>query len=101
MSILLVNNGAGRGNRNNHFFGFLNYLSLCFQLLLTFGAAVIQMEIPGPVMGVIRMTQASEDKCVIDGTIDGLTPGKHGLNIHEFGDLSDACTRYRLFQCSL
>ncbi|XP_072032516.1 copper chaperone for superoxide dismutase-like [Amphiura filiformis] len=56
------------------------------------GAAVVQLELPGPVMGVIRMVQATQDSCVIDGTIDGLTPhGKHGLNIHEYGDLSQAC----------
>ena len=51
------------------------------------------MELPGPVMGVIRMVQATQNECVIDGTIDGLTPGNHGLHIHEFGDLSNACNR--------
>ena len=30
---------------------------------------------------------------MIDGTIDGLSPGRHGLNIHELGDLSQGCTR--------
>lgn len=43
------------------------------------------------VMGVIRFTQATENACLIDGTIDGLTPGEHGLHIHEFGDLSQGC----------
>ncbi|CAK8692609.1 copper chaperone for superoxide dismutase-like isoform X2 [Clavelina lepadiformis] len=28
---------------------------------------------------------------ISEGTIDGLTPGKHGLNVHEYGDLSDGC----------
>ena len=38
--------------------------------------------------------QVSKDACVIDGTVDNLEPGKHGLNIHEFGDISDGCARY-------
>jgi len=33
---------------------------------------------------------------VIDGTVDGLTPGLHGLNIHELGDLSQGCLRFGL-----
>ncbi|XP_075044833.1 copper chaperone for superoxide dismutase [Mixophyes fleayi] len=50
------------------------------------GAAVVMME--GPVLGVVHFLQASEDTCVIDGTLDGLSPGLHGIHIHEFGDLS-------------
>ena len=46
------------------------------------------------VRGVIHLTQIDEQSCVIDGTIDGLTPGKHGLHIHECGDISDGCKRY-------
>ena len=57
------------------------------------GAAVVQIEIPGPAVGVIRMVQATEKQCIIEGTIDGLTPGKHGLTVHDFGDLSRACER--------
>lgn len=45
------------------------------------------------VFGVIRFFQKQNDVCIIDGTIDGLVPGEHGLHIHEFGDLSDGCNR--------
>ncbi|XP_022091361.1 copper chaperone for superoxide dismutase-like [Acanthaster planci] len=57
------------------------------------GAAVSVLDTPhnGPVMGVIRMVQLADNQCVIEGTVDGLTPGAHGLNIHEFGDISDGC----------
>ncbi|QQP55988.1 Copper chaperone for superoxide dismutase [Caligus rogercresseyi] len=43
------------------------------------------------VKGVIRFTQVDEDVCIIDGTLDGLSPGYHGLAIHETGDLSKDC----------
>ncbi|KZC13330.1 Copper chaperone for superoxide dismutase, partial [Dufourea novaeangliae] len=42
------------------------------------------------VMGVIRFTQTL-DGCVIDGTVDGLNPGEHGIHIHECGDISKGC----------
>nr|CAD7431914.1 unnamed protein product [Timema monikensis] len=45
----------------------------------------------GPVKGVVRFLQTEQDRCLIDGTIDGLEPGHHGLHIHELGDLSGGC----------
>jgi len=27
----------------------------------------------------------------VDGTVDGLTPGPHGLHVHDSGDLSGGC----------
>ncbi|KAL1512638.1 hypothetical protein ABEB36_002200 [Hypothenemus hampei] len=43
------------------------------------------------VKGVVRFVQATPDTCIIDGTIDGLKPGKHNIEIHECGDLSKGC----------
>ena len=48
------------------------------------------LESSGP-KGVIRMTQLDADHCVIEGTVDGLTPGAHGLAVHETGDTSEGC----------
>ena len=53
---------------------------------------------PGP-KGVIRLTQlggrgggrGGGGGCVIEGTVDGLSPGLHGLAIHETGDTSQGC----------
>lgn len=46
-----------------------------------------------PIRGVIRFCSISSEKgVVIDGTIDGLTPGLHGLHIHESGDVSGGCS---------
>ncbi|XP_011501262.1 PREDICTED: copper chaperone for superoxide dismutase [Ceratosolen solmsi marchali] len=42
------------------------------------------------IRGVVRFVQI-EKGCIIDGTIDGLTTGYHGLHIHECGDISNGC----------
>jgi copper chaperone for superoxide dismutase len=41
--------------------------------------------------GVIRFNQINRNSCVIEGTIDGLPPGEHGLAVHEAGDVSQGC----------
>lgn len=45
----------------------------------------------GNIKGVIRFLQLDNNTCVIDGTIDGLEPGKHGIHVYECGDISDGC----------
>jgi len=45
----------------------------------------------GSAKGVVRLVQLDNENCLIDGTIDGLPPGKHGLHIHECGDISQGC----------
>jgi len=45
------------------------------------------------VKGVVRFIQLDENECVIDGVVDGLTPGPHGLHVHECGDISAGCQR--------
>ncbi|XP_020801050.1 copper chaperone for superoxide dismutase isoform X1 [Drosophila serrata] len=46
-----------------------------------------------PVQGVVRFTTitAREPGVVVDGVVDGLTPGLHGFHIHESGDVSAGC----------
>ncbi|TRY83357.1 hypothetical protein DNTS_015075 [Danionella cerebrum] len=55
------------------------------------GAAVAMLSGVGLVRGVVRFLQLSPDRCLIDGTIDGLSPGDHGLHVHELGDLTQDC----------
>ncbi|KAK3568157.1 hypothetical protein QTP86_032694, partial [Hemibagrus guttatus] len=55
------------------------------------GAAVAMLSGAGQVQGVVRFLQLSEDRCLIDGTIDGLEPGAHGLHVHQLGDLTQDC----------
>ena len=45
---------------------------------------------PGP-KGVVRLTQVDTETCLVEGTLDGLSPGLHGLAIHETGDTSEGC----------
>ncbi|CAH0551240.1 unnamed protein product [Brassicogethes aeneus] len=43
------------------------------------------------VKGVIRFEQATKNYCIIDGTVDGLSPGEYQAAIHECGDISQGC----------
>lgn len=47
----------------------------------------------GCIQGVIRFVQTTPDCCVVEGTVDGLTPGQHAVCVHENGDLSEGCER--------
>ncbi|XP_061263059.1 copper chaperone for superoxide dismutase isoform X1 [Bos javanicus] len=60
-------------------------------LLQNLGAAVAILGGPGPVQGVVRFLQLTPECCLIEGTIDGLQPGLHGLHVHQFGDLTRNC----------
>ncbi|XP_061664407.1 copper chaperone for superoxide dismutase-like [Syngnathoides biaculeatus] len=45
----------------------------------------------GRIQGVVRFLQLSAERCLIDGTVDGLEPGAHGLHVHALGDLTEDC----------
>ncbi|XP_049922808.1 copper chaperone for superoxide dismutase-like [Epinephelus moara] len=55
------------------------------------GLAVAMLAGEGKIQGVVRFLQLSEERCLIDGTIDGLEPGLHGLHVHALGDLTRDC----------
>ncbi|KAK9524891.1 hypothetical protein VZT92_017255 [Zoarces viviparus] len=55
------------------------------------GSAVAMLAGVGRIQGVVRFLQLSEQRCLIDGTIDGLEPGPHGLHVHTLGDLTRDC----------
>ena len=44
--------------------------------------------------GLVRFIQTDDERCVIEGSVDGLRPNASvQINIHEYGDLSDGCDR--------
>ncbi|KAG2183136.1 hypothetical protein INT43_006131 [Umbelopsis isabellina] len=46
-----------------------------------------------PVTGTITFSQENESAPTsIEATVSGLTPGKHGIHVHEFGDNTNGCT---------
>ncbi|XP_037336748.2 copper chaperone for superoxide dismutase-like [Pungitius pungitius] len=55
------------------------------------GTAVAMLAGGGGIQGVVRFLQLSEQRCLIDGTVDGLEPGPHGLHVHALGDLTRDC----------
>lgn len=57
------------------------------------GAAVALMDVglDSRLKGVVRFVQVDDSTCVVDGTLDGLLPGKYGVYLHEFGDISAGC----------
>ncbi|KAM5247939.1 copper chaperone for superoxide dismutase [Ctenodactylus gundi] len=59
--------------------------------LQNLGAAVAILGGPGIVQGVVRFLQLTPEQCLIEGTIDGLQPGLHGLHVHQYGDLTNDC----------
>ncbi|XP_010784466.1 copper chaperone for superoxide dismutase, partial [Notothenia coriiceps] len=59
--------------------------------LTDLGSAVAMLAGGGRIQGVVRFLQLSEQRCLIDGTIDGLEPGPHGLHVHTLGDLTQDC----------
>lgn len=65
---------------------------------MNFGAAVAMLDRSTGhsnlgINGVIRFVQINENECIVDGTLDGLSPGKHGIHVYECGDLSNGCKK--------
>ncbi|KAF7725039.1 hypothetical protein EC973_000446 [Apophysomyces ossiformis] len=46
------------------------------------------LPMPSNTNGLARFVQIDKETCLIDLTVQGLTPGKHGVHIHELGDIS-------------
>ena len=59
------------------------------------GAAVAMLKGNSNELGMMRMVQATPDQCVLEATMDGLTPSyKYRVKVHDYGDLSNGCDRY-------
>jgi Cu-Zn family superoxide dismutase len=45
----------------------------------------------GGITGLITFVSVAGQKTKITGSVSGLSPGQHGMHIHELGDLSAGC----------
>uniref|UniRef100_F1CZQ4 Superoxide dismutase [Cu-Zn] n=1 Tax=Haberlea rhodopensis TaxID=121481 RepID=F1CZQ4_9LAMI len=43
------------------------------------------------VEGVVTLTQEGDGPTTVEVRVTGLTPGKHGFHLHEFGDTTNGC----------
>lgn len=59
------------------------------------GAAVAALRPRGEGKGVglVRLVQVSKEHCLIEATVDGLSPLQHEVKVHEYGDLSEGGDR--------
>ena len=60
---------------------------------LATAVALMDVGVNSGYKGVVRFVQVDDSTCVIDGTLDGFAPGNYGVYLHEYGDISDGCTR--------
>uniref|UniRef100_A0A2P1H680 Superoxide dismutase [Cu-Zn] n=2 Tax=Diplodon chilensis TaxID=149536 RepID=A0A2P1H680_9BIVA len=54
--------------------------------------AVCVLRGDGEVKGTVKFSQEGTSPVSVTGEISGLTPGKHGFHVHEFGDNTNGCT---------
>ncbi|XP_046437978.1 superoxide dismutase [Cu-Zn]-like [Daphnia pulex] len=84
MAIFTISRAQYDGFFGGGYFGFQRPVSAVVDIKGT-------TNFPG-VSGQIHFTQTTTGgPVIVRGTIQGLTPGLHGLHIHQFGNLSDNC----------
>jgi len=54
------------------------------------GAAVCMLH-NKDIKGVVRFIQIADSMCIVEATVDGLSPGPHGFHIHQSGNLVHGC----------
>ncbi|XP_065174229.1 superoxide dismutase [Cu-Zn] isoform X2 [Atheta coriaria] len=68
----------------------LSFFALCF-VVCVYAEHQATVTLSGEkVKGVVKFTKTDKG-VVVEGNVTGLTPGKHGFHVHQFGDLSNGC----------
>mmetsp|Transcript_14865 Transcript_14865/g.10413 ORF Transcript_14865/g.10413 Transcript_14865/m.10413 type:complete len:110 (-) Transcript_14865:307-636(-) len=56
-----------------------------------YAVCVLNEDSNSGVSGIVKFTQVEGQKCRIQAEITGLTEGKHGFHIHQYGNLTQGC----------
>lgn len=57
----------------------------------TYAMCILHPDGNSGVSGVVKFAQPSGGKTVVNATIKGLSAGKHGFHVHQFGNLIEGC----------
>ncbi|KAG9303197.1 hypothetical protein G9A89_000732 [Geosiphon pyriformis] len=90
VSKILKNTGRivivrGQGNiRESH-----SGAAVCIFEAYTYSQGNVKSSVPAcEPKGLARFIQIDDENCLIDVTVEGISPGRHGIHIHELGNLS-------------
>ncbi|XP_051869641.1 superoxide dismutase [Cu-Zn] isoform X2 [Pristis pectinata] len=53
--------------------------------------AICVLKGSGEVTGTVNFRQAEDGSVTVEGSITGLSPGKHGFHVHAYGDNTNGC----------
>jgi len=66
------------------------YVVLALCLVCVYAEHKATVTIAGDAKGQVNFT-STNGGVLVEGEINGLTPGKHGFHVHQFGDVSGGC----------
>eukprot|EP00330_Aristerostoma_sp_ATCC50986_P013998 CAMPEP_0114591622 /NCGR_PEP_ID=MMETSP0125-20121206/13624_1 /TAXON_ID=485358 ORGANISM="Aristerostoma sp., Strain ATCC 50986" /NCGR_SAMPLE_ID=MMETSP0125 /ASSEMBLY_ACC=CAM_ASM_000245 /LENGTH=161 /DNA_ID=CAMNT_0001789801 /DNA_START=68 /DNA_END=553 /DNA_ORIENTATION=+ len=58
---------------------------------MTYAMCILHPDGGSGVSGFVKFAQPKGGKTIVNATIKGLSAGKHGFHIHEFGNLIEGC----------
>ena len=59
--------------------------------MIHYAVCVLNPDGNSGVSGVVRFRHVEGEKVKIEADVTGLTPGKHGFHIHQYGNLTEGC----------
>jgi Cu-Zn family superoxide dismutase len=56
-----------------------------------YAICILKPDLNSGVSGVVRFVQPAGGRTIVNASIKGLSAGKHGFHVHEFGNLTEGC----------